>query len=398
MHILYIHQHFATPQSASGTRSFVFSKKLLEAGHKVTILTSEGYLPQEYRRLQHFEVEGIKVVNIRSGYTLRMSFWKRVMSFLKFVIGAVREGMRAPVDFVFATSTPLTVAIPALVMKFMRNIPFVFELRDLWPDVPVELGLIKNRMLIFLARYLEKTAYRSADRIVCISDGICQNVAAPPKKKITIPTGCDLHAFQAKKDARWKKESGIREKALFVFTGAIGEANAPDYLIEAARILQDDGQNDIAIALIGAGSAKERVKSLKDSYMLENVYLYDPLPKNLIPQVLAAADGGIILHGFSRLYRETAMPNKFFDYIAAGLPVIFNFEGPLRDQILTHQAGFYVDYRKPEELSRTLVMLFENPEIGLEVGIRARRMAEEYFDQEKLAEKFVMTLAEVVTA
>ena len=154
----------------------------------------------------------------------------------------------------------------------------------------------------------------------------------------------------------------------------------------------------LRIALIGAGSAKERVKTLKYSYMLENVYLYDPLPKNLIPKVLAAADGGIILHGVSRLYRETAMPNKFFDYIAAGLPVIFNFEGPLRDQILTHQAGFYVDYRKPEELSKTLVMLFENPEIGLKAGLRARRMAEEYFDQEKMAEKFVMTLAEVVTA
>jgi len=359
------------------------------------MITSEGYLPQGFKTLKHFEFEGIQVVNIHSGYTMRLSFRKRMLSFFKFVIGATREGLRSPADVVFATSTPLTVAVPALAIKCTRRIPFVFELRDLWPDVPVELGVVKNQVLIFLARCLEKAAYIAADRIVCISEGIRENVNARSEKKLTIPTGCDLATFRAVKDRLWKKESGIREKTLFVFTGAIGEANAPEYLIGAARILHDRGQSDIAIALIGAGSAKERVRGLKATHRLDNVYLFDPVPKNMIPKILASADGGIILHGVSRLYRETAMPNKFFDYIAAGLPVVFNFEGPLRDQILGYKAGYYVDYRRPEELSTNLMMLSQNKEACLKAGLNARRMAEECFDQTKMSEKFVKSLTEI---
>jgi len=397
MRVLYIHQHFATPASASGTRSFVFAKRLVEAGHQVTIITSDGYLPKEYKEVSWFEIDGVRIINKKSGYSLGLDFRKRVSSFFQFMIGAAVEGLRTPADLVFATSTPLTVAIPALLIKWKKRIPFVFELRDLWPEVPVELGVLKNPFLIWGATALEKTAYRFADRIVCISEGISRNVKAPENKKIVIPTGCDLSRGVPAKNNKWKREAGITAKRLFVFTGAIGEANAPDYLIDAAKDLQAKGRKDIAIALIGAGSARDRVKHLKETHCLENIHLFDPVPKSNIPEILAAADGGVILHGVSRLYRETAMPNKFFDYIAAGLPIIFNFEGPLREHILRYKAGYYVDYRRPEQLSDTLGMLSQENDECLKAGRNARKMAQECFDQEKLADRFVKALGEVGT-
>lgn len=395
MRILYIHQHFATPASASGTRSFVFAKKLVEAGHQVTIITSDGYLPKEYKDVRQFEIDGVTIINRKSGYSLLLDFRERVSSFLQFMIGAVVEGLRIPADLVFATSTPLTVAIPALLIKWKKRIPFVFELRDLWPGVPIELGVLRNPFLIWAATALEKTAYRFADRIVCISEGISRNVKVPGDKKIVIPTGCDLSRGVPAVNDSWKREVGIRTKRLFVLTGAIGEANAPDYLIDAAKDLQVKGRKDIAIALIGAGSAKDRVKRLKETYGLQNVHLFNPVPKSKIPEILGSADGGIILHGVSRLYRETAMPNKFFDYIAAGLPVIFNFEGPLKEQILKYKAGYYVNYRRPEQLSDTLAMLSQRDDECRNSGKNAFKMAKECFDQEKMADRFVKALEEV---
>jgi len=179
-----------------------------------------------------------------------------------------------------------------------------------------------------------------------------------------------------------------------VLTGAIEIANNPGYLIEAAKILKGRNFNDISIALIGEGSAKENVLKMKDEYELDNVLLFDPLPKRKLPDVLASADGGIILHGLSPTYQETAAPNKFYDYIAASLPVVFNFRGPLRELILEKNAGYYVDHRYPEQLSEILIHISRNKLEASEFSKNARLLAEEKFDQKKLVVRFEKALVE----
>jgi len=380
--------------SYSGVRSLIFSKHLSSKGHEVTVITSDKFLPEKYQDRKRFKIYGIKVMNVKTNYTRKLNFAQRVLSFVKFMFVSTYLALKSSPDLVFATSTPLTVAFPGLVVKFIRRVPFIFEVRDLWPDIPIELGIIRNSLLIFLLKIFEKTAYHFSDRIVCISEGIKQKIPAPDQKKIYIPVGCDFELFNGMKNSKWKKEVGLTGGLLFVLTGAIGIANNPGYLIEAAKILKGRNFNDISIALIGEGSAKENVLKMKDEYELDNVLLFDPLPKRKLPDVLASADGGIILHGLSSTYQETAAPNKFYDYIAAGLPVVFNFRGPLRELILEKNAGYYVDHRSPEQLSEIFIHISRNKLEASEFGKNARLMAEEKFDQKKLVVRFEKALVE----
>lgn len=394
MRITYIHQYFSTLDSAGGVRSYIFSKHLVSKGHEVTVITSDKFLPEKYKDMDNFELDGINIISIKTNYTTNLNFTQRVLSFIKFMILSTYLALKTSPSLVFATSTPLTVAFPGLVVKFIKKVPFVFEARDLWPDVPIELGIIKNRLLIFLLRMFEKITYRFADRIVCISEGIKEKIPAPEWKKVYIPIGCDLDLFCGAKNTKWKDEVGITSKSLFVFTGAIGVANCPEYLMEAARILSGKNLSDISIAIIGKGSAKEDVLKMKDEYHLDNVFIFDPVPKRRLPEILASADGGIILHGLSSTYRETASPNKFYDYIAAGLPIIFNFQGPLKDLILEKKAGYYVDYKAPEQLSDVLLHILRNKSEALEFGKNARLLAEEKFDLKKIVVQFEDILVE----
>lgn len=362
MRITYIHQYFSTMDSAGGVRSYIFSKYLASKGHQVTVITSDNFLPERYKGRERFEVDGIKVISVKTNYTTNLNFAQRISAFIKFMILSSYLALKTSPDLVFATSTPLTVAFPGLVVKFIKRVPFVFEARDLWPDVPIELGIIKNRLLIFLLKLFEKMTYRFADKIVCISEGIKEKIPAPDGKKVCIPIGCDLDLFNGVKNSKWKQDAGITSGSLFLFTGAIGIANCPEYLMEAAKILKKKNGNNISIALVGKGSAREEVLKIKDEYHLDNVFMFDPVPKRRLPEVLASADGGLILHGLSPTYRETASPNKFYDYVAAGLPVIFNFQGPLKDLILEKRAGYYVDYQSPEALSDVLLHISQNKE------------------------------------
>jgi glycosyltransferase involved in cell wall biosynthesis len=394
MRITYIHQYFSTLDSAGGTRSFILSKYLVYKGHEVTVITSNSYLPEKLKDIKEFELSGIKVLNIKTNYTFNLNFSQRLLAFIKFMIFSSYLALKTSPDLIFATSTPLTVAFPGLFVKLIKGIPFVFEVRDLWPDVPIELGIIKNKFLIFLLKLFEKIIYRFANKIVCISEGIRERISVPNWKKVYIPIGCDLGLFTCVKNTRWKEEVGISGRSLFVFTGAIGVANCPEYLMEAAKILKRKKGHDISIVIVGKGSAKEKILKIKNKYCLNNVTILDAVPKKKLPDILASADGGIILHGISSTYRFTASPNKFYDYIAAGLPIIFNFEGPLKDLILNKNAGYYVDYQFPYQLSEVLLHILQNKSEASEFGKNARRLAEGKFDQKKIVIQFENVLVD----
>ena len=392
MKITYVHQYFATMESCGGARSYNFARHLVRRGHEVTVITSNSRLSEKYKNKKEFVVDGIKVVNIKTKYTKDLNVKQRTYAFFKFMLVSVYIVLITRSDIVFGTSTPLTVAFPCMVAKVIKRVPFVFEVRDMWPDVPIELGLLKNRFLIIILKVFEKAAYRSADKIVCISDGIKDRIPVSDNKKAHIPIGCDLGLFNGGKNPAWKKMTGITAKTLIVFTGAIGVANCPEYLIEAAKILKRKNIVDITIALVGSGSAKGKVTDMIRENALDNVRIFDAVPKNTLPDILASADAGVILHGLSPTYQETAAPNKFYDYIAAGLPVIFNFRGPLRDLILERKAGYYVDPELPEQLSNAIVHVSRNKEEVSLIGKNARLLAEKEFDLKELAVKFEKVL------
>ncbi|MEZ6083391.1 MAG: glycosyltransferase family 4 protein [Phycisphaerae bacterium] len=233
MHILYIHQYFATPHGNTGTRSFEFAKPLVSAGHRVTMLTSTAQLTTndlesaEGQRVAKF-VSGIDVVALNVPYDQRMDSYG-TWAFSVFMFLACWNVLRIPkVDVIFATSTPLTIAVPAVVGHLLRRIPYVFEVRDLWPDVPVALGYVRNRVIIWMIKRLELMAYRFADAIV-LSPGVAQLIEKRLRHKIKIdiiPNCCDTELFSPDVDGTSIREAkGWSDSFVCMHTGAMGVVN-----------------------------------------------------------------------------------------------------------------------------------------------------------------------------
>jgi len=180
MHILYIHQHFATPEGSTGTRSYEFARRWIQCGHKVTVLTGYydiGGLQVGRGAIQRQSIEGINVIVVATKYSNKQSFFRRIICFCSFLLLATYVGLSEQgVDVIYATSTPLTVGIPAMIIKRLRRKPFVFEVRDQWPEIPIELGIIRNKIVIKFFLWLEKTIYKNSSGIVAVSPGQADGV------------------------------------------------------------------------------------------------------------------------------------------------------------------------------------------------------------------------------
>jgi len=201
MKILYLHQYFVPPDSPGGTRSYEFARRLARRGHEVTVVTSCAAMKPDFAdptRVTHREFDGIELIILPVAYGNEMSFTRRLAAFGQFAIQAAREILRERADVIFATSTPLTIAIPGLLGRYARDTPVVFEVRDLWPELPIAIGALDNPVAQTLARGLEWAAYHGASEIVALSPGVADGVARQgiPRDRITvIPNSCDTDDF-----------------------------------------------------------------------------------------------------------------------------------------------------------------------------------------------------------
>ncbi|MCD6520769.1 MAG: glycosyltransferase family 4 protein [Anaerolineae bacterium] len=404
MRILYIHQYFSTRQGSGGTRSYEFARRWVQAGHQVTMITgtsARGDLQSLPQRVITREIEGIRVFYIRTDYSNYLSFRQRLLTFLRFMFWATWVGLRhtPSADVVFATSTPLTVGIPGYVISRLRRIPFVFEIRDLWPDAPIQLGVLRSRPLILLARALERFLYRAAQHIVTLSPGMFASLAErgiPSAKLSMIPNCSDLDLFQPREpDPSWLARLKLEGKFVASYAGAMGMANGLDVVIETARILQVEGEREIHFLLIGDGKERPSLEERAQKYGLPNVTFLSPLPKEELAHLLPISN--ICLTIFAPYpILETCSPNKFFDALALGRPVLINFGGWMKELLEEYQAGVAVPSSDPAEIAVTLRTLREQPERLQEMGRRARALAEERFDRDKLARQLEAILKMVV--
>lgn len=385
MKILYLHQYFITPKEAGGARSYYLAKQLVEDGHKVTVITSNTK-HSDWKFLEVKNIDGIEVKYVKNYYDSSMGKMKRIFAFFKFMIYSTYYALKEKnIDIIFASTTPLTIGIPAYFKKlFNKKARFIFEVRDVWPDIPYEMGYIKSKFLFKILKAFENKLYKSSDKIIAISEGIKQKINISFKDKIDVyPFGANLKLFNTYKSDEWKNKNNINCKTLYVFTGAIGLANGVEYLVEAAKILDEQKNQDIHIAIIGQGSAKKKIIDLKNEYSLTNVTIFDSVAVEELNKIYESADAGIILFGnLSESYRFTASPNKFFDYIAAGLPFFFNFGGPLKDKVEKENIGIYTDYKNPNDLAKKMAHFSENKELLLSIGKNARNLAEREYDRD----------------
>ena len=402
MHVLYFHQHFTTPDGSSGTRSYEFARALVAKGHRVTMVCGQSAtgglkLPWDAKARWHRgDVEGIDVIALPLTYSNRTGLAQRAWVFLRYAWRSVGLALRADYDVLFATSTPLTAAVPGIAMKLLgRGKPFVFEVRDLWPELPRALG-IKNPLLLGGMSALEWLGYRAADACIGLAPGIAEGIRrrAPRDLRIvTIPNGCDLDLFTPGKRSKPLDLAGI-EPGDFVagFAGAHGIANGLDAVLDAAAELKRRGRTDIKVVLIGDGNQKDRLVERARHEGLSGCMFFPPIKKLELARLIGQLDCGLmILANVPAFYYGTS-PNKFFDYIAAGLPVVNNYPGWLADMIQDNDCGLAVAPNDPEALASALVKLADSPDRRKLMGVRSRQLAERGFSRESLAGKFVQTL------
>lgn len=396
MRILYIHQYFCTPKGAGGVRSYEFAHRWVAAGHEVEIITGTGYDPTLKSNTATL-VDGILVRTLGAKYSSDMGFGRRLWSFIQFALKSSSYAARSGnFDIVLATSTPLTIAIPALCAKWIARRPLVFEVRDVWPDAAIDIGQLRNPLLISVARWLETIIYNASDKIVPLSSGMEDRIAMKGvrgEKMTMIPNCSDLDRFSLGKRSRFRDQFHCRDKFVIIYVGAISAANHIESL--AACIDELQAHDGWEWWFAGNGGRYEWLQQTANDRKWKHVRLLGPIPRSDVGDLAAAADCGVVSFVPQPVYYENS-PNKFFDYIAASLPVVFTRSTWLENVIGEYEAGFVGAEGNPTQLTRYLIKLKEDPILRKRMGRNARRMAEERFSRDEMAQKYLDLFDEVL--
>ncbi|MEN6574794.1 MAG: glycosyltransferase family 4 protein [Phycisphaerales bacterium] len=407
MRILYIHQYFASRKGRTGTRSYEFGRYLAGKGHEVTMITS-GVANAEFPldpngKDREYSVDGIRVLSVAGGYNdphmgTTMGGCRRMLKFCGFWQAAVRAGKkRMPPNVVFATHTPLTVGLAGAALGRHFGVPFVFEVRDLWPQALVNVGALRNPVVIQLMKWTARHIYRAADHIIALSPGMKQGIVESgieDEKVTVIPNASDLDLFRPDLDGAAARERlGLGERFAGIYFGAMGLANGLEYVVEAAKILAERKEDRIVLVLHGDGGARSKLESLAKGYGLTNVVFSDLVAdKGQVARIVAGCDVCLTIYRAAK--EQSWSPNKMFDALAAGRPVLINVGGWLGETIEQNECGLSLDPARPEALADALVKLSREPDLCKRMGANARALAERQFDRNLLAGCLEEVLAE----
>lgn len=392
MKIIYLHQYFVTPEMSGGTRSYEMARRLVAQGHEVHMVTS--YLePTENSDWFETNEAGINVHWYPVAYSNKMSFSERIKAFIKFAIASSKKAQSLQGDVVFATSTPLTIAIPGYLTARKNKIPMVFEVRDLWPELPIAMGALKNPVTKWLAKQLELFAYKNARAVVALSPGMRDGVLSTgynEKQVAVIPNSSDNDLFEVSDSlgtAFLEKRNWNDNRPLLVYTGTFGLINGVSYLVDLASELEKFG-SDIRILLVGSGKEYEQVKQQAEQQRVlgRNLFIEPALPKKEIPALLNAATMASALF-IDKPEMRANSANKFFDALAASKPLFINYGGWMADLLNEKSAG-YVAWQKPlQQVARDLDNFLHNEEWLQSSAQAAKKLAIEQFSRDILAEQ-----------
>ena len=406
MKILYLHQYFATPESNAGTRSYEMAKRLVKSGHDVTFITSSAYFSDNYNLNYGWnliDIEGIKLHVLHLAYSNKDSFFKRILKFIRFSVSSTVKSFSIKADVVFATSTPLTIAIPGVIYSKCKKRPLVFEVRDLWPELPVAAGVIKNKLIIKFATWLEKYTYKNSTRLIGLSPGMCDGIikhGISPDKVTLATNSCDTSLFDVSEDVGidyLKSKLGfVNGRKLIVYTGTFGLINNVSYIVSLAKAAQNSNPN-LCFVAIGDGMEKEKIISEARALGVynKNLYFLDPVPKTEIVRLLSAADLSLSLFGpVKEMWHNSA--NKLFDALASKTPIAINYGGWQKDFIKEHKCGLVLeadDYKA----SSMLISDFLDSKSDYEVAVNScKTLAYEHFSRDMMATRVEKTLQDAI--
>ncbi len=396
MHILYITQHFPPETGAAPGRAHEMAKNLSKQGNKVTILTGfpnypDGIIPEEYRGkfYQKEDIDGIEVIRTFLLPDTKKNKWVRMLNYSSFFISSVLGGLPVSnIDIVYASIPPLPVGLTGNILNVFKNSKFVVEVRDLWVDNAIELGQLRDKWLINLARNMENFIYRRADRIVTVTRGFKEKLSGRgfDKSKIRIVTnGFDEEIFTPREKENMVREKyNLIDKFVVMYAGNMGTAQGLDFVIDAAEMTRDI--KDIFYVLIGSGVRKKFLKKKAEKKKLSNILFLGLQPKEKIAEFLSAADVLLISLKNLSIFNVT-VPSKVFDYLAMNRPILVGVNGEAGDIIKKAGAGLYFKPGDALDFKEKLMQLYTNRELCLQMGQSGREYALNNFSRNKLAAK-----------
>ena len=394
MRVIYLHQYFNTPTMSGGTRSFELGRRLVDMGHEVHIVTSWR---EERGTSGWFETaeQGLNVHWLPVRYSNRMGYADRVRAFVTFAMRSAGRAAALDGDVILATSTPLTIAIPAVWASRRSRVPMVFEVRDSWPTVPVALGVVKNPIVIALARALEWTAYHASAEVIALSPPMADDVVARgyERARVTvIPNGCDLDLMATGNSERLlESHPWIRARPVIAYVGTIGRMNGVDIVVELATALHAHG-DPFTFVVVGDGRERARIEAeaAQRGLLNDTVRFIGPVPKSEVPDWLHATKATLMTLDGPPEVAKYAVQNKFFDSLAAGRPVLSNLKGYVSKIAETEGVGLTLD-PVPNVAAAELVRRFETGWLD-QAGERAAALARSRFSRDGHAKELEAVL------
>lgn len=401
MHFLLIHQGFATPNEPGGTRHFELASGAVEQGHRFTVIASDiSYITGKSSGTPQSKgdaIEGVHVLRAFTPRTLRGGFIGRLFSLISFAASSLIKALGiCKIDLVIGTSPPIFQGFSAWIVSLVRRRPFLLEVRDLWPEFVIDMGLLKNRLLIRGSRWLEKFLYSRAAHVMVNSPAYVDYLikkGVEPERITLLPNGADPAMFDPSSDG-----DGVRDrlnldgKFIVVYAGALGPANDLDLLLEAAEELKTESR--ICFLIVGDGKERERLESAAELRRLENVLFVGAQPKREMRSFLASADVCVAVLRNIPMFRTT-YPNKVFDYMAAGRPVVLAIDGVIRDVVETAGAGIYTAPGDAKSLAEAVRFLACHQDKRELMSRNGRSCVETQFNRARHTQQFVDLLEEV---
>lgn len=389
MKVLYLHQYFNTPAMSGGTRSYEMARRLVAAGHQVEMITS---IRRDSGSENWFSTDedGVKVHWLPVPYSNEMTYIERMKAFLRFAMAAAGKAASIKADVVFATSTPLTIALPGVYASRRQKIPMVFEVRDLWPELPIAMGALKNPLLRLLAYRLEKFAYRNSSQIVALSPGMADGIVKagyPAEAVHVIPNSADLDLFRPsdQKTASFRTQHPeLGNSPIILYAGTLGNINGVSYVPLMAKAAMDAG-SDAKFVVIGDGAESQKVFEVASNagVLEKNFFMYGRMPKKDVVSAFSAAS--VVLSLFLDIKEMQAnSANKFFDGLASQRPVAINYGGWQKHLLGESEAGLYLT-PDPTVGARKILDLLNDSNAIEEMGNAAGHLAEEQFNRDVLA-------------
>lgn len=404
MKILLINQAFVSPDEPGHTRHYELAQYLRQHGHELIIVGSDLNYQTGKRIVEHRglsveqDIHGVHVVRAYIFPTLHRSYFWRIISFFSFMFSSVITSLRVKdVDLVMGTTPPIFQAVSVWLLSRIKRKPFLLEVRDLWPEFGVSMGVLKNPVIIKLSRWLEKFLYSQADKILVNSPAYVEYMVSKgvdAQKVAFVPYGADLKIFNPNvQGASFREKLGLGSKFVVLYAGALGQANDIYTLLRAAFRMKNEDR--IRIVLLGDGKEKNNLQAEALRQHLENVVFVSAIPKKEMPQAVAGSDVCLAILQDIPMFRTT-YPNKVFDYMAAGKPTVLVIDGVIREVLEASGGGVFIPPGDDARLAKFLIELAHNPHSIKKMGTAARKYMVEHMDrQEKMAETMILMLGMV---